>query len=147
MQVILLRDVSGIGQKGSVKSVSDGHALNYLIPNKLAVMATPEQIKAIETQKIHDAQAAKAQDAEWRVLAKKLEGAKVTLKANASEQGHLYEKISAIEISRAINQQLKATVPPNALEPKMAIKEVGEWPVTLKLGAYTTTMIVVVMRN
>lgn len=147
MQVILLRDVPGIGQKGSVKNVSDGHALNFLIPNRLAEMATDDKVKALEKQKAEDTQAAEAQEREWHALAKKLEGAKVTIQANASEQGHLYEKISAIEISRAINQQLHAVVPPRSLEAKMAIKEIGEWPVEIKLGIHTATLIVVVQQT
>ena len=147
MKVILLRDVPGIGQKGSLKDVSDGHALNYLIPNRLAEMATDEKVKTVEKQKLESAQAAEAMEREWHTLIKKLDGARVEMKANASDQGHLYEKISAIEISRAITQQLKLTVPPAALEPKMAIKEVGEWPVALKLGVHTATLIVVVARS
>jgi len=147
MQVILLRDVPGIGQKGSVKSVSDGHALNYLIPNRLVEMATPDKLKALEKQKADDSEAAEARDKEWRELAKKLEGARVTITANASQQGHLYEKLAGAHVAVAIREQLKTSVPPEAIEPKMAIKEVGEWPVEVKLGTHKATLIVVVART
>jgi large subunit ribosomal protein L9 len=147
MQVILLRDVPGIGQKGSVKSVSDGHALNYLIPNRLAEMATTDKLKALEKQKAEDTQAAEARDAEWRESVKKLNETKIVLKANASQQGHLYEKISNAHVARAIRDQLKVNVPIEAIEPKMALKEVGEWPVEIKLGAHEATLIVVVARS
>lgn len=147
MQVILLRDVSGIGQKGSVKNVSDGHALNYLIPNRLVEMATPDKLKALEKQKAENSQAAEAQDREWRGLAKKLDGTRITLNANASPQGHLYEKLSGTHIATAIKTQLKTTVPVEAIEPKMSIKEVGEWPVEIKLGGHVATLIAVVARG
>jgi large subunit ribosomal protein L9 len=147
MQVILLRDVPGIGQKGSVKNVSDGHALNYLIPNRLAEMATPDRVKALEKQKADDAKANEARDKEWRELAKKLDGARIAMKANASEQGHLYEKLSGTHIANAIRDQLKAAIPPDAIAPKMAIKEVGEWPITVKLGMHTATLILIVARS
>ena len=48
MQVILLEDVKGIGKKGSVANVSDGHARNYLIPRKLAMQATDANLKVLE---------------------------------------------------------------------------------------------------
>lgn len=147
MLVILLRDVSGIGQKGSVKNVADGHALNYLIPNRLVEMASPDKLKALEKQKAEDSQAAEARDTEWRALAAKLDGARVTITANASPQGHLYEKLSGIHIAAAIREQLKAAVPLEAIEPKMAIKEVGEWPIAIRLGAHTATLIVIVSRS
>ncbi|MEK7130946.1 MAG: bL9 family ribosomal protein, partial [Patescibacteria group bacterium] len=44
MKVILLRDVAGIGRKGEVKNVSDGYAGNFLLPKKLAQVATPNAI-------------------------------------------------------------------------------------------------------
>ncbi|MBL8158622.1 50S ribosomal protein L9 [bacterium] len=147
MKVILLRDVSGIGQKGTVQNVSDGHALNFLIPNRLAEMATADKVKALEKQKATDAEAAAARDTEWRNLAKQLKDARVEIKANASEQGHLYEKISNIQVSKAIIDQLKFAVPPASIEPKMAIKEVGEWPVAITLGNHQATLIVVVARS
>ena len=147
MQVILLRDVPGIGQKGSVKSVSDGHALNYLIPNRLVEMATSDKLKVLEKQKEEDSRAAKARDTEWRELVKKLNETKIAIKANASEQGHLYEKISSAHVASAIRDQLKASVPSEAIEPKMAIKEIGEWPAKITLGNHTATLIVVVTRS
>lgn len=147
MQVILLRDVAGIGQKGQVKNVSDGHALNFLIPNKLAEMATADKVKALEKQKVEDSKAAAAKDQEWRETVKKLEGARITLKANASEQGHLYEKISGIQLSNAVREQLKVTLPPASLEPKMSMKEIGEWPIEVKLGSHKATFIAVVARS
>lgn len=147
MLVILLRDVPGIGQKGSIKSVSDGHALNYLIPNRLAEMATDEKVKAMEAQKKEDAAAAIRRDTEWTALAKQIDGKRVEMKENASMQGHLYEKISGGHVATVIREQLKLTIPPDAVMPKMAIKEVGEWPVDIKLGTHKATLIVVVARS
>lgn len=144
MQVIMLRDVSGIGQKGALKSVSDGYALNFLIPNKLAIMATPEATKAIEKQRTEDTEALAAREKEWVALTKQLNGAKIPMQANASPQGHLYERISAIQVSAAIQKELKLAVPPSAISPKMSIKQTGEWPVEVKLGTHKATMTFVV---
>lgn len=144
MKVILLRDVSGIGQKGALKSVSDGHALNYLIPNKLAIMATPEAMRAIETQKAEEQKASAEREKEWIAITKQIDGKTISLHANASPQGHLYEKISALQVSAMIQKELKLAVPPSAISPKMSIKQTGEWPVEIKLGIHTVNIIVVV---
>lgn len=147
MQVILLRDVSGIGQKGQIKNVSDGHALNYLIPNRLAEMATPDKVKALEKLNAENAKASEAREKEWIALVKQIDGNKVEISANASEQGHLYEKIASADIAEAISEQLKLTIPTDAIAPKMVLKEVGEWPVEVKLGTHKATLIVVVAKS
>ncbi len=146
MQVILLRDVSGVGQKGSIKTVSDGHALNFLIPNGMAEMVTADRVKAHTKKQEEDALAAEMQERQWKELVAKLNNAQVSIQANASEQGHLYEKISNIQIAGAISTQLKYAIPPAAIEPKMPLKELGEWPVNLRLGNHTATLIVVVRK-
>lgn len=147
MQVILLRDVSGIGQKGQIKNVSDGHALNYLIPNRLAEMATPDKVKALEKLNAENAKASEAREREWMSLSKQVDGKQIQITANASEQGHLYEKISAADVAEAIQDQLKLSIPTDAIAPKMALKEVGEWPVEVKLGKNNAQLIVVITRS
>ena len=51
MEIILLKDVKGIGKKGETKQVSDGYANNYLIPHKLAVIKTKESLDTLNKQK------------------------------------------------------------------------------------------------
>ena len=51
MKIIFLKDVKGVGQRDALKDVSDGYALNFLIPQGLAVQATPDKIAAHEVQK------------------------------------------------------------------------------------------------
>ncbi len=144
MQVILLRDVSGIGQKGSVKNVSDGHALNFLIPNKLAIAATPEKLQEFERQQAAEKEALATKEKEGKEITARLNGKKLEMKANASPQGHLYEKISPLQIVAAMQKEWKIGVPVDSVVPKMPIKEIGEWPVEIKLGTHTATIIVAV---
>ncbi len=144
MKVILLKDVAGIGQKDSIQSVSDGHALNYLIPNKLAVMATAEVITASEKRKQEQAEARAHEEKEWEVLRSQLRDISIAVQANAGEQGNLYEKVSEKDISRILRDEKKIFVPISAIHPKMPIKHIGEWPVEIRLGNHTTTIIVTV---
>ena len=147
MQIILLRDVPGIGQKGMIKKVSDGHALNYLIPNRLAEMATEDKLKAHEKQQAEDKEASAQREKEWIELSKKLDGKKVEIRANASQQGHLYEKVSVAHLAEAIQKELKVVIPSDAIAPKMAIKQTGEWPVEIHLGSHKATITVVVVTS
>ncbi|MEK7509277.1 MAG: 50S ribosomal protein L9 [Patescibacteria group bacterium] len=145
MQVILLRDVAGVGQKGSVKNVSDGYALNFLIPNRLAEMATKEKMQTLHKEQAATKAEMEVREKEWTALVKKLEGQTLHIKANASEQGHLYEKISGEHVAKVIEKELKVTLPQGVVQPKMAIKQTGEWPVEIRLGEHKATITVSVI--
>lgn len=142
MQVILLRDIPGVGQKGSVKNVADGYALNALIPKKLAELATPEKIKAHEKEVAHQKAEHAAQEKEWGTIAKKLDGGSITLKRNASPQGHLYEKVSGEDLRSLIEEEFKIRLPLHSVHPKIAIKQTGDAPVEIKLGSHSANVIV-----
>ena len=62
MKIILLQDIKGTGKKGEVKVVADGYALNSLIPNKKAIIATPSEIKKLEAEKIRKMETEKVQE-------------------------------------------------------------------------------------
>jgi len=141
MKVILLKDVAGVGQKGMVKEVSDGYALNSLIPNKQAEMATPDKLKALEKANAEAKARHDALEIEWKMIEKKLTGMRITLTANANTQGHLYEKISQQDIAAAL-RSAGVEVPAGMIEPKMPIKHTGEWPVIVKLGSHKAEVIV-----
>ncbi len=142
MKVILLRDMPGVGQKGSVKDVSDGYALNMLFPKRLAEPATPEKLAAhIKAQAKVEAER-EAEDSAGRALTKKIEGIMITLNAPGNSQGHLYQKVSLEEIAAMLALQAGITVDAKNLHPKMPIKQTGEWPVEARMGAYSATFIV-----
>jgi large subunit ribosomal protein L9 len=144
MKIILLRDVSGVGQRGTVKEVADGYALNRLIPGKMAQMATPEALKLHEKRLMEDAAHRAAQEKEWSAIAEKVQKFTLMLRAKADTKGHLYKKISAEEIARLLREQ-GIDVPEEAIQPKMAIKQTGAWPVDIHLGKKEATMTVEVI--
>ena len=85
MKVILQQDVRGQGKKGQMVEVSDGYARNFLLPRKLAVLATAENVNTMKQQeKARKAQEA-AEKAEAEALSKKLEGLTVKVAAKAGE--------------------------------------------------------------
>lgn len=80
MEVILIEDVKNLGKKGDVVKVSDGYARNYILPKKLGVEATKQNLYILKQQK--DAEDKRQQEMleEARELAKKLEAFTVNLK-------------------------------------------------------------------
>ena len=90
MKVILQQDVKGQGKKGQMVEVSDGYARNFLLPRKLAVSATADNINTMKQQeKARKAQEA-AEKAQAEATAKQLEGLMVKITAKAGEGGRLF---------------------------------------------------------
>lgn len=145
MKVILLRDVAGVGQKGSVKEVSDGYALNMLLPRKFAEAATPEKLAAHAHAQASAKAAHDAEESAGKALTKKLAGMTVTLNAPGNEQGHLYQKVSAEALSAVLALQTGIVVAAKDLHPKMPIKQAGEWPVEVRVGGSNATFVVAVV--
>ena len=146
MQVILLRDVSGVGQKGSVKNVSDGYALNHLIPNKMAQMATPDALKNLEKKNAEDKARRAEQEKEWAAIAGRMKSFTLMVRANGDAKGHLYKKISAEDIAKVLREQ-GIDVPEESIHPKMPIKQTGAWPVEIRLGETVATITVEVITS
>ena len=105
MKVILTQDVKSQGKKGQLVEVSDGYARNFLLPKKLAVIATAENLNTMKLQeKARKAQEA-AEKAEAEATAKKLKDLTVKIAAKAGEGGRLFGDVTAKEVSEALSQQ------------------------------------------
>lgn len=139
MQVIFIKDVGGVGRRDEVKEVSDGYALNSLIPQGKAIQATPEKLAALEKRKGADAVAHASTDALAAADAKKLNGALVHVTAQANEQRHLYKQISHDEIVAAVKKETGITLEANHLAPEDHIKTLGDFEVVATLHGHKAT--------
>ena len=134
MKVILQQDVKGQGKKGQLVEVSDGYARNFLLPKKLAVAATAENINPMKQQeKARKAQEA-AEKAEAEALAKQLEGVMVKIPAKAGEGGRLFGAVTAKEVSEALADQFGVNIPKARLVLDEPIKSCGGYQIRAKLG-------------
>ena len=106
MKVLLIKDVYKLGQAGDVKRVANGYGRNFLIPQGLAVLATPAALK--ETGRIRkQAAVQRAQlNQEMSGLAQQIEGMKLIFAAKAGETGKLYGSITTQMIIDSINEKL-----------------------------------------
>src|SRR3990167_8435455 len=114
MKVILSKDVRGVGLKDTIVELSDGYALNFLIPNGLAKQGT---------------------DSENEALARKLEGLNIVVGVKTNELGHLYQALSGDMIATAIRKQLGIDIPPNAVILNAPIRKVGESDTMIQIGS------------
>ena len=133
MQVILLKDVKGIGKAGEVAKVSDGHARNMLLPRGLAKEATANNLKDLERQKAI-AEAKHQEDlAAAKELAKKIEEVTVTIKTKSGEGGKLFGSITSQDIADALKAQIAADIDKRKFVLNTPIKHLGEFTVDVKL--------------
>jgi large subunit ribosomal protein L9 len=135
MRLVLVEDVPHLGKQGELVEVKLGYGRNYLLPNSLAVVPSEHNLKLLERYKVRVLQAREARIADLKVLADQVHRtARVTIEANANEEGHLYGSVSAIEVSRALKGK-NLMVEPDMVKLADPIKECGIFPeVRLHLG-------------
>lgn len=106
MKVVLLKDVPKLGRAGEIKKVANGYGRNYLIPQGLAMLATPEALqRAAAIKRKADADRATL-NRELSGLAERLQGLTLYFPVRASEQGKLYGSVSTQMVAESINEQL-----------------------------------------
>ncbi|MBO5517468.1 MAG: 50S ribosomal protein L9 [Firmicutes bacterium] len=133
MQVILLKDVKGQGKAGQVVKVSDGYARNMLLPKKLAMEATPANMKVLEKQKAQiEAQRAIDKQVAEDIKAK-VEAKTVTVVTKAGENGRLFGAITNKDIAEAIQKEFFIELDKKKIDLDAPIKQTGVTEVTLKL--------------
>ena len=132
MKVLLIKDVYKLGRAGDVKRVADGYGRNYLLPQGLAVLATPGALKQAEFIKNQAETQRHALNQELGGVADRINGLVLTFPVRASETGKLYGSISAQMIAEALSQ--KAGVEVNRrqmdIEP---LRTLGEYQVPIRL--------------
>ena len=134
MKVILQQDVKGQGKKGQMVEVSEGYARNFLLPRKLAILATADAINTMNLkEKARKAEEAR-QKAEAEEIAKKLKDCKVQLTAKAGNGGRLFGTVTTKEISEGLKKQYSIDIPKQKLVLDEPIKAFGTYQVKAKLG-------------
>ena len=134
MKVILQQDVKGQGKKGQLIEASDGYARNFLLPRKLAVEATADNLNTMKLQEKAKKAKEAAEKAEAEALAKKLETITVKVAAKAGEGGRLFGAVTSKEISEALNAQFGLNIAKTKLVLDEPIKACGTYKIKAKLG-------------
>jgi large subunit ribosomal protein L9 len=134
MKVILQQDVKDQGKKGQMIEVSDGYARNFLLPRKLAVEATADNLNAIKIKEAARLKKLESDKAEAKEIANKLDSLVVKVPAKAGSAGKLFGAVTAKEISDALHEQHGIAIEKNKIVLDEHIKAYGAYDIKCKLG-------------
>jgi len=133
MQAIFIRDIKGIARKNDVKNVKPGYLHNYLIPNGLAIPATPEKLKYIADKKSKEALRIEELEKNAADVEKKLSKAKIVIKGDGTEKGKLYASITEKDIVEAVKEQAKIELGIDNIKMGKHIKTTGAHEIEIVL--------------
>jgi len=145
MKVILQQDVKGQGKKGQLIEASDGYARNFLLPRKLAVLATAENINTMKMQEKARAAQEAAERAEAEATAAKLKDLSVKVVAKGGSNGRLFGAVTTKEIADALSAQHSISINKSKLVQEEPIKAFGGYELKVKLGYEVTATLKVVV--
>ena len=132
MEVILLQDLANLGFKGDIVKVRDGYGRNYLLPQKIAIIANAANKKQLaETQKQQAHKAAKLL-ADAEALAAKLAETVIELKVKANEDGKIFGTVTTQNIADALAAQ-EIIIDKKVITLVEPIKQVGEYTAQARL--------------
>jgi len=132
MKVLLLKDVYKLGRAGDVKKVADGYGRNFLLPQSLAILATPGALKQAEHIRSQATFAREQANTELSGVAKQLSKLVLTFPAKAGETGKLYGSITPHMIAEAIKQKTDLDVSRRQMDSE-PIRSLGEHKIHIRL--------------
>lgn len=130
MKIILTKDIKKIGNAGDVLKVADGFARNYLIPRKLAIVASKNNINRIETIKKEAELARLEVENKYKAIALKLADVELSFVRKADENGHLFGSVSEADIANALAEK-ELEVHKSNVNLEKHLKELGDFDVEI----------------
>lgn len=145
MKVILQQEVKKLGKKGDILEVSEGYARNYLLPQKLAVIATANNVNNTNLQKAAEERKKERAFDEAKLLAAQMSKITVSIPVKMGEGGRLFGSVTAKDIADALVKEHKLELDKRKIELKDALKSLGSFTVPIKLHPEVSTQIEVVV--
>jgi len=138
MKVLLRQDISGVGRRGDIVSVSSGHARNFLLPRGLAMAATDGAVvQATSMRRARDLREAADRESAQAIVAE-LAKRTIQVQAKAGSEGRLFGSVTATDIAQAVSAQAGITLDRKSIEIASPIRTVGDHNVTVELFAGIT---------
>jgi large subunit ribosomal protein L9 len=144
MNVILKQDVEKLGKTGDVVKVKPGYGRNYLIPKKLALEATPGNIKVAEMEKVGQARRDHREKEAATILAREIVKLTATIRCKTGEGGSLYGSVTALDIAEFLVSH-KIDIDKRKIQLEEPIKTIGEYQVPIRLHRDVTVPIKVIV--
>jgi len=144
MKIILLDDVPSLGRRGEVREVADGYGRNYLLPQNLALMATPANLKNLEGIKARQESRANKVKADAVAQAELIEGLHFTQARQASDEARLFGSVGRADVAMFLSQQ-GIEVERRRIGVDEPIKTLGEFTVPIRLHPEVTAQLKVLV--
>jgi large subunit ribosomal protein L9 len=147
MKVLLLADVKSLGKKDDIVNVSDGYARNMLFPKKLAVAATPKNMKDVELKKKNEARIEAEKLKEAQAFADDLSKKSVTVGIKIGTGGRAFGSVSTKEIAEAAKEQLGVELDRKKMNLESPLRELGESTVQVRVHPKVTANLKVIVKE
>ena len=148
IKVLLNEKVEKLGEVGEIVSVKPGYARNYLLPEGLATLPTPGEVKRMQKKKELLEKQYQAEKLEAEEIANKVnKKTQFTITAKAGEAGKLFGRVTAKEIAEKISEETGVEIDRKKVILKRALSDLGEYEIKLKLHNEVTCDVKVVIKN
>jgi large subunit ribosomal protein L9 len=140
MEVILLKDMDKLGNRGQIVKVADGYGRNYLLPQKMAVEATAQGRKWVDQQRVRFLKEEAKEKADAQDLAKLMEGVSLTFTRKSGEHGTLFGSVTAIDVAEGLAAK-GYKIDRRRIHLDAPLKVLGEYDVPVKLHREVITTV------
>jgi large subunit ribosomal protein L9 len=137
MKLLLKVDVDALGQAGDTIEVKEGYARNFLIPKKMAIEATPENLRFLERENLHLEKQATRAEKQAESLAQKIETLSCTIPMKAGEADKLFGSVTSMDIEKYLKEE-GLEIDRKKILLKEPIKSLGVYTVSIKLHPEVT---------
>ena len=134
MKVILLQDIRGKGKKGQMIEVSDGYARNYMLPRKMAVEATADNVNTMRMTDKAVQEKRQREREEAFAISKKMADLVVIVRCKGGGAGRLFGSVTSQEIADSLKKPTGIDLDKRKIVLEEQIKTVGDYKVKCKLG-------------
>ena len=133
MKIILRKDVEKLGEAGTLASVKNGYARNYLIPQGFAIAATPGELKLYEHNQAVKARKIERQERELKSFADKIAAVTLTFEARAGENGRLFGSVTSSDIAERLSAEVGEEIDRRKVVLADPIRSTGEHSVSVNV--------------
>lgn len=140
-KLLLIQDVEDLGRSGEIVSVKPGFARNYLLPQKLAVIADKQTLKTQSRLQKEREQKAEQDRQDAENIATQLIDLVLIKQVKIDHEGHMYGSVTSADLVNLIQEQKGITIEKRTISLKQPIKEIGVFEITLKLKEGVTSQI------
>lgn len=133
MKIVLRQDVPKLGEAGTIQTVANGYARNFLIPQGMAVVATDGEIKVAQHNlAVKERKVARLEE-QQKSLAEKIQGTKLAFTARAGETGRLFGSITAADVAAQLSGKIGEEIDRRKIVLEEPLRTVGNHKVTVHL--------------